>query len=394
VGAAGGLLGAGAYHVEVPFSDRTVYLHIGPPKTGTTYLQDVLWRNRELLARRGMTFPGDSPAAHFYAALDLREIRFGGHDNPEVPGSWPQLVERIHNAPTPSVVVSHEVLSGADGAEIARVGHDLAGAEIHIVCGVRDLARQLPAVWQESLKNRRTREFGPFVSAALQVRERRDLPRGFWRGQDTLTVLSRWSTIARPQHVHVVTVPPRGAAPDELWGRFAQALGMAPEGFDLDVTRSNTSLNAEDAELLRRLNAALPDDLPWPAYERLVKRRFRQLAQEHAGTGTPLRIQRRYAAQVAEYAATTQDALSASGYAIVGDLADLRSDESAFGPDEPQPPTDQPTPVEAGDIVSDADVDALAREIVRKAHRNPQTPLSQARTLMTQIRRRQRARRP
>jgi hypothetical protein len=178
-----------------------VYLHIGPPKTGTTYLQDVLWRNRELLRRRGVIFPGESPATHFHAALDLRGIRFCGYDNPQVPGAWPRLVEQIHGAGTPRVVISHEVLSGADATEIARVGRDLADTEIHVICGVRDLARQLPAVWQESLKNRRTREFEPFIGAALKVHERRELPRGFWRGQDTVAVLARWSAITEPERV-------------------------------------------------------------------------------------------------------------------------------------------------------------------------------------------------
>ena len=31
-----------------------VYLHIGVPKTGTTYLQGFLFANREALAKRGL----------------------------------------------------------------------------------------------------------------------------------------------------------------------------------------------------------------------------------------------------------------------------------------------------------------------------------------------------
>jgi hypothetical protein len=192
--------------------------------------------------------------------------------------------------------------------------------------------------------------------------------------------LGRWSAITRPERVHVITVPPKGAAPGELWRRFAQAVQVGADGFDLEVARSNTSLNAEDAELLRRLNDALPDDLPWPTYERLVKRRFRQLAEQHAGTGTSIRVPRRYAARVDEYADATQQELAASGYAIVGDLSDLRSDPDSFGPDVPESLPAPGSGTDAGDMVSDAYVDALAREIVRKARRTPQKPRSQART--------------
>ena len=31
-----------------------VFLHIGEPKTGTTFLQQVMWRNRSELAARGV----------------------------------------------------------------------------------------------------------------------------------------------------------------------------------------------------------------------------------------------------------------------------------------------------------------------------------------------------
>ena len=55
---------------------RTVYLHVGAPKTGTTYLQDRLSVNSTTLAAQGVHFPTISPLvspglAHFRASLDL-----------------------------------------------------------------------------------------------------------------------------------------------------------------------------------------------------------------------------------------------------------------------------------------------------------------------------------
>ena len=37
---------------------RKVLLHVGTPKTGTSYLQDVLFRNREALAAGRHHLPG------------------------------------------------------------------------------------------------------------------------------------------------------------------------------------------------------------------------------------------------------------------------------------------------------------------------------------------------
>ena len=55
---------------------RRVYLHIGAPKTGTTYLQDRLTLNAKSLTDNGVHFPSRSPLVspslfHFRAALDL-----------------------------------------------------------------------------------------------------------------------------------------------------------------------------------------------------------------------------------------------------------------------------------------------------------------------------------
>ena len=41
---------------------------------------------------------------------------------------------------------------------------DLSFAEVHVVCTARDLARQIPAVWQEDVKNRHVVTFADFVA--------------------------------------------------------------------------------------------------------------------------------------------------------------------------------------------------------------------------------------
>ena len=50
-----------------------VFLHIGLPKTGTTYLQSVLWGSKAALARDGFLLPGSGHREHLWAALELQE---------------------------------------------------------------------------------------------------------------------------------------------------------------------------------------------------------------------------------------------------------------------------------------------------------------------------------
>ena len=49
-------------------------LHIGLPKTGTTYLQQVVWGNRDRLESDGVFVPGFGHREHLWAALDLLTI--------------------------------------------------------------------------------------------------------------------------------------------------------------------------------------------------------------------------------------------------------------------------------------------------------------------------------
>jgi hypothetical protein len=358
--------------VQVPPSQRAVYVHIGPAKTGTTYLQDVLWRNREHLAEQGLLFPGSGPVAHFHAALDLRGIQFGGHDDPAVAGAWDRLVTQVRAAPS-AAVITHEILAGANADEVARVGRSLEGREIHVVYGARDLARQLPAVWQESLKNRRSRRFDTFLAKVLRPGAEIDpSPRGFWRAQDIVATLTRWSAVAH--QVHVVTVPQSGADPDTLWRRFATALGIDPVGFDLDVARSNASLSLRDAELLRRLNRSLPHDLAWPLYDRLVKRRFNRAANL-GSDGRRIRVPATLADEVRTRAEAARAALAASAYDVVGDLDDLLPAPDSFD----RHPKRRVT-------VPDDEVQALVAEVVAEAERPGANPAGKARALVSRLR--------
>jgi hypothetical protein len=44
---------------------RVVYLHVGAPKTGTTYLQDRLALNKAELSRHGVHYPLNLHASQF-----------------------------------------------------------------------------------------------------------------------------------------------------------------------------------------------------------------------------------------------------------------------------------------------------------------------------------------
>ena len=234
---------------------RVVYLHVGAPKTGTTYLQDRLAANSETLREHGIHFPrgplGRDPGhTHFRAALDLLEEDWGGPSG-HAEGYWDSLMRKVRRT-RGTVIISHEILSAAPSDKVAKAMADLEGSDVHVVFSARDLARQLPAFWQESIKQGRRWTFRRFLEAA---QNNDDL--WFWRSQCLPKVLGRWSAGLEPNHVHLVTVPQTGGERDELWKRFCTVFGIDPAWTPTDSARVNPSMGIAETALIRRLNRRL-----------------------------------------------------------------------------------------------------------------------------------------
>jgi hypothetical protein len=300
---------------------RVVHLHIGAPKTGTTYLQDRLLLNSSTLARHGVTIPsrrgGRSDTFHFRAALDLLDQDWGGAPG-HATGAWDAMMRKVRRADG-NVVISHEILAGAKPEKVAKAMNDLAGDEVHIIYSARDLGRQLPAAWQESIKQGRKWPFRRFLTKVERGQT------WFFNAMDLPTVLSRWGAKLPPERVHVVTVPhDRGPNGDELWLRFCRAFGIDPAWAPLDSERDNRSLGIAETSLLRKLNRRLELGV-WrdPAYDALIRELLAQqvLVSRKA---VPVRLPPDRYDFAEQQADLWIEWIKGSGVDVVGDVEDLR----------------------------------------------------------------------
>ena len=295
-----------------------VFLHIGSPKTGTTFLQQVCWSQRDVVSRQGVLLPGRAFNDHFLASADLR----GRHEDvPPSVGAWARLVEEI-SAWEGDALISHELFAGVEEDGIRTAVADLAEVceEVHVVITARDLARQIPAEWQEHLKHRSTLRFEEFVSG---VRKRGKRARWFWTVQDVPELAARWAPHVGAHRVHVVTVPPSGAGSDVLWGRFARTVGLEPGEFSLEVGHANSSVGLEQAEMLRRLNEEMGDRLTRQgAYPVLVKD---QLVHQMLALrpGTKIELTKDDWQFAVDYGNEAKARLADLGVDVVGDLEEL-----------------------------------------------------------------------
>jgi hypothetical protein len=308
-----------------------IYLHVGEPKTGTTFLQHVLFGNRERLAAQGVVLPGYTRRDHSRASRDLRGARRPDED-PADPwgGEWDVLIGEALCA-RDKAVISDEVLAACTPAEAGRAVASVLPAEPHVILTVRDFAPLLAAEWQERVKVRGTEPWETWLKEVVDLGSaavRRFPFSRFWNVHDTLAILDMWAQHIPPDHVHVVTVPRDGQS-EELWVRFASVLGIDPGGFDLSGARSNQSLGTLEVEFLRRMNEELPESVPNWFYTRNIKRILAHgILTERPGK-TRLVLPPDREPWAIEQSEILVAGLRDSKYHIVGDLGDLLSRPAA-----------------------------------------------------------------
>jgi hypothetical protein len=311
-----------------------VFLHIGLPKTGTTYLQSVLWESRSALARDGFLLPGAGHREHLWAALELQERPHLERRHAQAPGTLSRLLTAIRRHRGPAIL-THEFMCGASREQAGRLVESLAPAEVHVVVTARDTLGMLTSGWTEYVKNGGT-------APLAEMRGNRIGGRGEfgWRTWDLGGVLRRWGRHVPPAQVHVLPVPGAGAPRDQHWRNFAGVLGLDPDRYDAPAEPRNPALGVVQVELLRRVNPHLT------AFRKPVDRGTwirGYLAEGHlvGQDGERLGADERQVEECRQRADRAVGIIRRRGYHVVGDVAALQ-----VPPDLPE----RPRP----DAVSDA----------------------------------------
>lgn len=315
-----------------------VYLHIGVPKTGTTYVQNFVWTNREELRRRGLLFALERMGDHYAAVIDLQGGRFAGHEIAGVEGSWQRVADQAVRWPGRSLI-SHEIFGGLGEAKIEEVFETLGSRRVHVVLTLRDLARIVPAVWQESAKNQRVDSWPDFLERVQVLGKGRD--RRFWRLQNVSRIIRRWAEYVPGDRIHVVTLPPPGAPRTQLIERYCAAFGVDTRGLDFDVSVANESIGAAEVALLQRINSTAADRMSWDDYHDYLK--HFAVPRILAARADSTRITMPDSAQpwLQEETRRTCAAITDHGCDVIGDLADLTPRTAGDGYVDPSSVTEE-----------------------------------------------------
>jgi hypothetical protein len=312
---------------------RRCYIHVGLPKTGTSFLQSVLRQAEETLTEQGLDLLPRTWIGRRYLTVALRGRLDPETDPPAAFRVLDRLAKEAEKAPGERALISREVLGALTPDQIPPLLDALPGYEVHVVVTVRDLARTLPSGWQQETQALSSTSLDAFVAefadgseAAVNKHRRRVLQ----------SVLDSWEHHVPPERIHVVTVPPSSAGPRVLLERFCAVLGVDASTIELGTPRENTALGVAQAELLRRVNGALGDRLSHPRgdYEQQAKQFLAKEVMRPQGGRSP-----RLPESARDWCIAASEAvierLTTGGYDVVGDLEELRPAPGSFaGPDE------------------------------------------------------------
>lgn len=232
---------------------RRVFVHIGLPKTATTYLQTIVWGNRDAVRRQGLLLPGAERRDHLWASRVVREEPERARRPDREHAAWARIRADLAGW-SGDGLVSHEFFAAASAEQAEAMVEALAPAEVHVVVTAREPLGLFTASWQESLKNRATAPMADYS------RHEARSPQVIWnwRTLDLRLVVRRWAQAVPPERIHVLPLDP-GAPREEIWHRFAGVLGISGAGVDLSSSFPNQSMGVVEAELLRRVNEHLDD---------------------------------------------------------------------------------------------------------------------------------------
>jgi hypothetical protein len=299
-----------------------VFVHVGAPKTGTTYLQRRLFRNREALAARGVLYPYGDPGQSFRSMNDFRGTGWGANRPEHYAGEWEAVAGRVRGWGGPTAIVSNELLGNAAPDRISAGLARLGDAEVHVVFTARDFARQLVSDWQEHVKHKHTVTLDKFVDDLVRLGIDAPSPFGemFWGLHDAARVLQRWESVVPAERIHVITLPDPSGPADALWRRFCSVTGIDPKSVPELRGRANTSMGVVETEFVRRLNKRVRR-MPARDYDPLVRRK---LAEGVLGNRSGrLTLPPEHVDWSVQRSRELVDVLRARGYRVVGDLEEL-----------------------------------------------------------------------
>lgn len=247
---------------------KTLYLHVGMHKTGTSSIQSFASANREWLARQGVLYPdyGMAGDAHAPFALSLPNDRwemtsrfatvsrsdpetpYAEYDGPSARELYTNLGRIISSTPHPKILLSSESFLAWIDPEViaARIAAHI-DAETRILIYLRRQDLWIQSVYNQVVKDPHLRYGGDLYHLPQMAM------------LDYAETIRRWSHAFGKERLMVRSFEPFDSGKGSIVSDFLLALGVPPDS-DGDSFRTrthpriNTGLDSRLLGILRHLN--------------------------------------------------------------------------------------------------------------------------------------------
>lgn len=224
---------------------KTVVLHIGTHKTGSTSIQVFMAQARSRLAEQGILYPdagqpsrnGVVSAGHHMLAWYLLDKR-----NVETDEPWQHLRKEAAEWLGERLVISAEGFENLTAAHIALIQDYLAGYKLHAVVYVRNPLGYMRSAYKQRIKmGTYAKPFGDYIREHLKK-------------VDYGSLMDRWASALGPERIHLRLFD-KAKKQAGLEADFCEAIGA-----DFEALRSfvngpaNVSPNDREIAIMRRIN--------------------------------------------------------------------------------------------------------------------------------------------
>jgi hypothetical protein len=222
-----------------------LHLHVGPHKTGSTYLQKALSANRDRLAAAGWLYPeeGTSGFGH-HEVVNLHR----GWRLPDAAGLAAGLAGLAGRGDA-NLLLSSENFVFLTAAQLAGLRDGFPRHRVGVSFVYRSLAEVWPSHWQELVKHGEWLPFHDYLATVLGARDRFDAS-----VVDPLVQLEKLAGVFGRENLVVI---PYNAVTDG-GGDLLPAFLAAALGLELELPGGNAAVNPslppETIEMIRLLN--------------------------------------------------------------------------------------------------------------------------------------------
>lgn len=321
-----------APNLPTPVPERSILLHVGPHKTGTTAIQSAFHRNRRGLEEQGVHYAGKQrqpmQAVH---ALTGRASPYADGGIPPM-RHWKALVGEVRRSQADRVAISSEGFADADEAAVRRAITDLDRGRVHVVVTLRPLVDLLPSQWQQQLQSGLTMPFESWLEAVFDQPQER-VSRTFWQRHRHDELIRRWASAVGEANVTAIVGDPSDR--DGLLRTFEALLALRGGTLVPEPDLANRSLTDAEAEAVRAFNVAFrAEGLGTPVHAKVMRFGAAELMKRRDPSPDEPRIRTPAWAvgRASEAAAEIAAGIRASGIRVIGDLANLT----------PKPPASRP----------------------------------------------------